>query len=85
MAQRGRVMWFSEAKGYGFIRPDGGDAEGKDDVFVHFTGIRLDDESRGGRRNLQSGQLVSYELGRGRDNRQQATEVEVIEPEPEAA
>lgn len=32
--QQGRVKWFNDQKGFGFI-----ESEGKDDIFVHHTGI----------------------------------------------
>lgn len=48
----GKVKWFSEAKGYGFISTD----EGKD-IFVHFSAIRGT-----GRRNLYEGQDVEFEV-----------------------
>ena len=48
----GKVKWFSEAKGYGFISTD----EGKD-IFVHFSAIRGT-----GRRNLSEGQDVEFEV-----------------------
>lgn len=51
----GKVKWFSEAKGYGFISTD----EGKD-VFVHYSGIRGT-----GRRNLYEGQDVEFEMSSG--------------------
>jgi len=51
----GKVKWFSEAKGYGFISTD----EGKD-IFVHYTAIRGD-----GRRNLYEGQDVEFEVVEG--------------------
>jgi len=49
---RGRVKWFDEKKGYGFIAPDGGSV----DVFVHHTGLAL-----GGGRNLAAGDRVEFE------------------------
>jgi len=49
----GKVKWFNEKKGYGFIEPD----DGSEDVFVHYTSIQ-----REGFRTLNEGQLVSYEI-----------------------
>lgn len=47
----GTVKWFNNAKGWGFITP----AEGKEDVFVHFSAI-----SGNGYKKLISGQVVTY-------------------------
>ncbi len=51
----GIVQWFSRAKGYGFIKEDGGS-----DLFVHHTAIRTE-----GFRALEGGQRVSFEVGSG--------------------
>jgi len=63
--QRGRVVWFNDALGYGFIRPEASlDAQGEielpenkrlGDVFVHYTAI-----SGNGHRTLTRGQWVEY-------------------------
>jgi CspA family cold shock protein len=50
----GKVKWFNDAKGYGFIET----AEG--DVFVHHSVIEAD-----GFRSLQEGQDVEVEIGQG--------------------
>lgn len=50
MMRTGKVKWFNETKGYGFIEQE----EGKD-VFVHYTAIRMD-----GYRTLREGQSVLY-------------------------
>ena len=52
----GRVKWFSDAKGFGFIEPD----EKGMDVFVHFSAIQMD-----GFKTLKQGCRVSYELMEG--------------------
>lgn len=53
MAERifGTVKWFSRAKGYGFIEPEGGG----EDVFVHFSAIE-----GAGFRNLRGGERVEF-------------------------
>jgi cold shock protein len=56
MAQ-GTVKWFSQDKGYGFIKPD----DGGEDVFVHFSGIA--DE---GFKTLDEGDIVTYEVTESR-------------------
>lgn len=49
----GKVKWFNNAKGYGFIRPD----TGGEDLFVHYSYICMD-----GYRSLKAGQQVTYEV-----------------------
>ena len=53
---KGEVKWFNNAKGWGFIIPEGGG----NDVFVHFTSIH-----GVGYKTLVPGQQVSYELATG--------------------
>ncbi len=48
----GKVKWFNNAKGYGFIRPD----TGGEDLFVHYSYICME-----GYRSLKAGQQVTYE------------------------
>lgn len=50
---RGVVKWFNDAKGWGFIAPEGG---GKD-VFVHFSVINLK-----GHKKLEEGQEVEFDI-----------------------
>ena len=57
MAPEGTVKWFSDEKGYGFIRPD----DGSEDVFVHHTGIAGE-----GFKSLEEGDKVTYEVTQGR-------------------
>ncbi|RKY61078.1 MAG: cold-shock protein [Candidatus Latescibacterota bacterium] len=49
---RGRVKWFNDAKGYGFIERDDGE-----DVFVHFSAIVGE-----GYRTLEEGQEVEFDI-----------------------
>ena len=52
----GTVKWFNDAKGFGFIQPDGGGA----DAFAHFSAIEM-----AGFKSLKEGQRVSFDLVEG--------------------
>jgi cold shock protein len=52
----GIVKWFNNAKGYGFVKPDGRE----EDVFVHFSAIDMD-----GYKTLREGQKVEFEVNQG--------------------
>ncbi len=52
----GTVKWFNDAKGFGFIEPEGGG----EDVFAHFSAIQME-----GFRTLKQGSKVRYELVQG--------------------
>lgn len=52
---RGKVKWFNNEKGYGFIECDNGE-----DVFVHFTGIQGE-----GFRTLEENQAVEFDISEG--------------------
>ncbi|MFI8482767.1 cold shock domain-containing protein CspD [Pseudomonas sp. NPDC078700] len=52
----GKVKWFNNAKGYGFIVADGGD----EDLFAHYSAIQMD-----GYKTLKAGQPVSFDIIQG--------------------
>ena len=52
----GKVKWFNDSKGFGFITP----TDGGKDVFVHHSSIRID-----GFKTLSEGQSVSFEVQNG--------------------
>ena len=78
----GKVKWFNNAKGYGFIIEDGK----TEDLFAHFSAIKMD-----GYKTLKAGQAVRFEIIQGPkglhavDIQGAAAEVMVSAPEPAAA
>ncbi len=65
MAMTGKVKWFDDKKGYGFIELD----DGSGDVFVHYTAIQAE-----GFKSLSKGQPVEFDVIDG-DKGRQATSV----------
>jgi CspA family cold shock protein len=53
----GKVKWFNDQKGYGFIAPD----DGGKDIFVHISAVE-----RAGLRSLAENQAVSFEVATDR-------------------
>lgn len=64
----GIVKWFNDAKGFGFITPDGGG----EDLFAHFSEIRSN-----GFKTLKENQKVTFEITTGPKGKQAAN----IQPE----
>ncbi len=67
MAQ-GKVKWFNQQKGFGFIEP----SEGETDVFVHVSAVK-----DAGLEGLKEGQSIEYEMIAGPDGREMAGNLSV--------
>lgn len=65
----GTVKWFNDAKGFGFIKPDGGG----EDLFAHFSAIQSK-----GFKTLKENQKVEFEIVQGPKGKQ-ATNIRPIE------
>jgi CspA family cold shock protein len=71
----GKVKWFNNAKGYGFIVP----ADGGEDLFAHFSAVAMD-----GYKTLIAGQQVQFEITQG-DKGPQATNIITTDVAPRPA
>ncbi len=60
---QGRILWYCDAIGYGFIQPD----EGGGKILVPRTGIDGNGSDGGGPRFLENGAKVTYEAIQGRE------------------
>jgi CspA family cold shock protein len=65
----GKVKWFNNTKGFGFVVPN----ETTDDVFAHFSQIQME-----GYRTLKPGQDVEFDLVHG-DKGQQAQNIKPVQ------
>lgn len=68
LVMKGTVKWFNVQKGYGFIT----DSEGRD-LFVHYSNLVMD-----GFKALNEDDIVNFELGSGKDGREQAINIKPI-------
>jgi CspA family cold shock protein len=65
----GTVKWFNDAKGFGFITPDGGG----EDLFAHFSAIQSS-----GFKSLKEGQKVSFDITDGNKGKKQASNIQAL-------
>jgi CspA family cold shock protein len=65
----GTVKWFNATKGFGFIQPE----KGSKDVFVHISALE-----RAGLTHLDDGQKVTFDIESGRDGRESAANLALV-------
>lgn len=75
MPEKGKVKWFSNMKGYGFLEKEGG----TQDIFVHYSAIQGE-----GHKKLVQGEEVSFEVVTGERGPQAAQVVRSKKPEGKA-
>lgn len=66
MPEKGKVKWFSNVKGYGFLEKEGGGQ----DIFVHYSAIQGE-----GYKTLEQGENVTFEIVQGEKGPQAANVV----------
>ena len=66
----GTVKWFNPTKGFGFIQPE----SGSKDIFVHVSAVE-----RAGLHGLEDGQKVEFDVEAGRDGRESATNLKIVD------
>lgn len=74
MPEKGKVKWFSNVKGFGFIEKEGGGQ----DIFVHYSMIQGDKY-----KTLEEGELVTFDIVQGEKGPQAANVVRSGKPKKE--
>lgn len=69
----GKVVWFNNVKGFGFLSREGGP-----DVFVHYSAVQHD-----GYKTLTEGDLVEFDIETGSSGKEQAANVSRSQKAPE--
>ena len=76
MGEKGKVKWFSNVKGYGFIEKEGGGP----DVFVHYSAIQGE-----GYKTLEEGDQVTFDVAQGDKGAQAANVVRTAKADKKSA
>ena len=69
----GKVKWFNNAKGYGFVNEDGK----TEDLFAHYSAIQMD-----GYKTLKAGQPVNFEIIQGPKGLHAVAITDAAQPQP---
>lgn len=71
----GKVLWFSERRGYGFVSPDDQKCNGGKDIFIHWSNLNGE---VGKFKTVAAGAIVSFVVG-ANNNGPQAEDIVVLE------
>jgi CspA family cold shock protein len=70
MMKEGKVKWFDEERGYGFIRP----FEKGEDIFLHITDLQ-----ESGYEKVEKGEMIEFEEKTGKNGKTRAMNITVFE------